>query len=581
MPTLTQKSNGFKDLLKDVVLKIANDSNSELLNKLITFDNKLEKDLALRSLTFTQQVIFQEVCEGALPVQLAQDIPQNSDYVAVGYKSIGKPIIDINYQKAELDFIAGYSPLRLSSIERIQTKAAELKKREALYEMEISEFFNEASEQEIREMVDTVYFNIYHMAPGFIYIENDIFSNFYEFNNTIKALRGKSDIFILDELKTKALNEWTFVEKKYIYNLYWLIRSGGPTRVEEFNAFQLYCTTLHQYLNEKISEYLKELDEDAEAVPMSISEKALYTAKLRKKMQADFLFIREINGLTVHKKERFFSFSEVPVLTIHNFPTSLEEYISKKYNLTFSDNSGPYDLFYKIVKAGFENEIFVDNEGKFDFIEELINETISLAVEATEADMGMSRSFRNFKEFIEAIDHGDAARACNWKQPDYFCCVTPSDQFMNRLIHKGPLLANILLAISTRMQYNSWHYMPGHFPFEEVPDNRHFYFPPVMADTAVWSNQHHKGHLNAQVKYSIRSPQAIIYNKKTFNAFFDLRLMKQEGDPFSQHDLKTALYYTSVLQNLYQALMDYIAETRIDYCINSFTKSWFKKHYTI
>jgi hypothetical protein len=90
------------------------------------------------------------------------------------------------------------------------------------------------------------------------------------------------------------------------------------------------------------------------------------------------------------------------------------------------------------------------------------------------------------------------------------------------------------------MQYNSWHFVAGNLPRgPEVVDRDHF-VPPTIPDIAFYSDQHHHGHVNNHVRFSLRSPQAVEVDGRRFNGFMDLRLLRSDGVPFDEQDLLAA-----------------------------------------
>jgi hypothetical protein len=126
------------------------------------------------------------------------------------------------------------------------------------------------------------------------------------------------------------------------------------------------------------------------------------------------------------------------------------------------------------------------------------------------------------------------------------------------------------------MRFNSWHYMPGHFARERCAADRHFYFPPALPDTAEWSDQRHRGHIAAEVRYSIRSPAPLLVEGKLYPGMLDLRLMRREGNPYTPSELKRAIAYTGLLQALYQAVLDVGVETGKGHAVVGFGNSWFE-----
>jgi hypothetical protein len=140
-------------------------------------------------------------------------------------------------------------------------------------------------------------------------------------------------------------------------------------------------------------------------------------------------------------------------------------------------------------------------------------------------------------------------------------------------------LSMTLNAISARMRFNSWHYAPSYFDIADIPAGRGWFTAPRMADIADDSDQHHTGHVQAVVRYSIRSPLPLRVGQEVLPGFIDLRLMRQSGEPYGRDDLVTAIAYTEVLQFLYQHLMNHILEQNAGFVFSFGDKKWFDKMY--
>src|SRR5204863_2203184 len=159
-------------------------------------------------------------------------------------------------------------------------------------------------------------------------------------------------------------------------------------------------------------------------------------------------------------------------------------------------------------------------------IEEMLLAVVGAAVRELHSDIGMTRCLRDLGQLVRVHDSDCCEDAMGWPQSEYFCAVTTSEELRARMADRPSALAAILKAISARMRYNGWHYMPGHFDLRRKPSDRHFYTPPSMSDMAAWSDQHHRGHVAAGVRYSIRSPGPLRYRDKVYAGFYDLRLMR-------------------------------------------------------
>jgi hypothetical protein len=173
-------------------------------------------------------------------------------------------------------------------------------------------------------------------------------------------------------------------------------------------------------------------------------------------------------------------------------------------------------------------------------LESLVYETVAAATEAFEADFAMSRGMRSLPKLIRAIRAEDWTDITSWDITEYFCCVVPDPQARRYFGDSVAHLADVAWAMSSRMQYNSWHFVPGSLPEGPAVLARDYFIPPSIPDLAYFSDQHHHGHIAARVRFSIRSPQPVEVLGRMFNGFVDLRLLRCEGRPFDELDLLAA-----------------------------------------
>lgn len=101
-----------------------------------------------------------------------------------------------------------------------------------------------------------------------------------------------------------------------------------------------------------------------------------------------------------------------------------------------------------------------------------------------------------------------------------------------------------------------------------------------MSDITEWSNQHHQGHVFANVKHAIRCPGTILCPPYTLNAYYDLRLMKTSGVMYSEIDLMKAFYYKKIVGALYQAWFDYCREYQSQLDMTAYDRKWYQQQYT-
>lgn len=204
---------------------------------------------------------------------------------------------------------------------------------------------------------------------------------------------------------------------------------------------------------------------------------------------------------------------------------------------------------------------------------------VRYAARISGSDIAMSRGLRDPERLAMLGQDAFCREASSWPATDYYCCALPSGVFQAKTEAFGPVLFTILNSISKRMEYNSWHYTPGHFSTSAVPPDRHFYLPPAMPDFAQWSNQHHSGHVMSNVMYSIRSPGGLTCGGRILPGVFDLRLMCQTGEPYGLDDLAEAVAFTGFMGRFYQAVLDHVIANRLDFRVRAFTKGWYSSRF--
>ncbi len=193
---------------------------------------------------------------------------------------------------------------------------------------------------------------------------------------------------------------------------------------------------------------------------------------------------------------------------------------------------------------------------------------------AFEGDFAMSRGIRSLTSLIKALRAEEWAKITKWDLPHYFCCVVPAPEARRYFGDSPAQLADTAWSISSRMQYNSWHFLAGNLP--KVPEvvARDYFVPPTIPDIAYYSDQHHHGHVAARVRFSIRSPQAVDVLGRTFNGFVDLRLLRCEGLPFDEQDLLAAHRTSAFIAKATGLAAALVADGEEDIEITSFDSQW-------
>lgn len=559
-------ATGFAALLDEMIQGISRkDSLSRVVHTILTLRKRQPHSISLRSLTARQSALLElmgaHLLEWAPPASttqgtiwhigvwnygrifLADTLPENRDYVIFAWIAV---------------------PDEISS--EIAARVQEAEAKDAAYERELEAFLAEVTEAGKREIVESVSDGVDHMDPVLIYVGDSTFTNFGPYNT---LLRKPGALF--DRLADTPTREWLPDEKRFVGSLYWVRQAG--MRGEEFNGLQLTPRTLREHFEASFQRYSQKLGRQSGELPETLAEAAKHLLVMRQEVSRDHVTCRWVNGLNFYKSERLVPRSVVAT-SVEGLPCDVREYIENNFGLRVSSFSSLDALFRACVEVA-ASVVPETERPLMDGIEQFLERITMSAVEAIKSDFGLTRGIRDIHRWQQKLDEQQYVEIGEWPTTDYFCGVFPSASMRNRMPDPARL-AKVLTACSVRMQYNSWHYMPGHFSKELAP--HHYYFPPRMADTAIWSDQHHAGHVMAAVRFSIRSPAPLKYRDRTYFGMVDLRLFRTSGAHFNRKDLCEAIKYTDYLRSVYQAITDMAASGERKIVIRAFDKPWFERY---
>lgn len=582
MSVVKKSKAGFPGIVAELMLLCQRTNRfDEMVEAILTFNNRLLLQSGLKSLSNIQKSIYQ-VLEQKEIILLnnSSSILKDQPYITLGMKGFGRIILDINPAIHPTDIIFGYIECSREEYQKIKEMKKIYDDMDQPFNLEVYRNYSDISENKLQEMLDLVSYTLSHNPPVILYVEDETYTTFYEYNNLIAKFKGHGSTYVLDELYQKQIKDWSIQEKILIYGLYWLIKSGLPTKCEEFNGMQLKIRALHEFFAKKIKQYQEVLSLDHPFHLLTIPEKAKLVKQYEKKIANHHLTYRFINGLTLNKSENLLHKGDIPQNCMDSFPQDLKMFMENTYGIDISHYPNPYALFSAWHQKAITKQIINENPHWFDPIEEMLHKIVSSAVSTTHSDIGMSKSFRDYKKLAQFQINLEIEKACAFEPSHFFCCIVPHQEFIKAMENQKNILTSILKSIAVRMQYNAWHVFPGSFPKEHIPETRDYFFPARMPDIAEWSDNHHKGHIFTGVRHSIRSPEKIEYKGGEFVGLVDLRLMRRKGPKYTEEDLKTALLYTNLLKNFYQSLFDTLVNNeKLSYEFQAFTKDWYEECY--
>ncbi|MET7619069.1 hypothetical protein [Streptomyces sp. NPDC005408] len=408
-------------------------------------------------------------------------------------------------------------------------------------------------------------------APFVLYQEDKQYTNFRDRNTvTGKTLWPGHPDCSLSSLQGLPLQLWSDNDAVMVVCLTLLVRSAGFGRIEEANGTQLSLDHIALLLERTRCNYNSAPGghtvapaasgrvEDLDALARALRERRQHVAK-------SVQLYREIHGALMHKIERVAApYGEGARLREEVLCAHLREHLP----LTGAtlDELGT-ELH---TSPGW----LIRPHGGFDTgLESLVYEAVSASARAFDADFAMSRGIRSLPRLIQALGEQNWAEITQWGITDFFCCVVPLPEARRYFAGSTAQLADTAWAMSSRMQYNSWHFIAGNLPkVPEVAARDHF-VPPTIPDIAFYSDQHHHGHVANRVRFSIRSPQAVDVLDRAFNGFMDLRLLRCEGPPFDEQDVLAAHRTSAFVARATSSAARMVADGE-DIEVTSFDSAW-------
>ena len=476
----------------------------------------------------------------------------------------------------EADALVGSFVLDEAETALVHAKVEQYENQHAAMRQEMRRFYEGITRERILEVLDVVRHGIDHIDQVLFYVNDQTFTNHAGFNALMHRTMPDRPGFLIPELYERPVSTWTDNERELVFCFWWVRQLGW--RGEELNGRQLRVDTLGREIERKRRSYRRLLGLSGCYVPDdgSIQDRADELVALRGRVSASHRTIRWIDGLTFYKEEDWLPRSawEVSVDTI---PRPVTLLLRARYGVRAHEHGSVAEVFGAAVTRALSCSVKRCTSLRLQPFEELVFRLVQIAMEATDSDLGMTRGLRDLHAWQRAVREQRFGEMCDWPIAHYFCGVAASQRYASAL-GSSAMLAKALIAVARRMQFNSWHYMPGHVPAAAVPAGRHFFFPPVMPDRAEWTDQQHDGHVLAGVRFSIRSPAPLRYAGHDHPGMVDLRLMRSRGTPYTLHDLSVAIQYTEYLRLAYQALCDFIAGGHGAFRISAFERDWYEAY---
>lgn len=547
---------GFPGLLKRTWQQAAALDLPEAVDTLLSLAGHVPADVQLRALRTEDEcalkVLFGRTWRGdgqsAAPAETRQsaspaDCAEPAFLGEIGLNASGRVMVRVPSQgplSAEHDLVGGV--LRVPwPAQALADYYAELDHATARLRDSVAdcrEWLDAARRDGQQEILENLKEAAHRTAPFVLYHQDKQYTNFRARNTlTGKTLWPGHPDCALSSLQAVPLKLWSDNDIVMVVVLTLLVRSAGFGRIEEANGTQLTIDHVAHLLERTRLAY-NGVPGGAKVPPAASNRVAVLNdlaealGRRRREVVKTVQLYREIHGPLMHKIERV---AGPPADSARRLEGKLCERLSDR--LPFSGVTCG-ELGASIEESP---EWLAKPHGEFETgLEAVIYETVSAATSTFESDFAMSRGIRSLTALIRGLRAQEWAQLTEWDIPHYFCCVVPAPAARRHFGDSFSKLADMAWAMSSRMQYNSWHFLAGNLP--KVPEvaDRDYFVPPTIPDIAYYSDQHHHGHVTAKVRFSIRSPQAVEVLGRPFHGFVDLRLLRCEGPSFGEQDLLAA-----------------------------------------
>lgn len=558
-------------LIADTAGRVDADTAATLLHRGLTLEGRVKRDAALAALSPAER----HACERVTAQERAPSLSTGN--LSLAFRPHGRLyLLPREAYEAHVEALTLLCHVELDRKD-LETYRALRRSDESALKHQRGEICADLREQGFEGVCSELAFVAEHMAPLIYYIGERCISNFYNVGKSGYA----PETTLADALRHVAeRREHADIEAlTAVHCLHLVLRSGSYTRLEELNASQLSRRIVLEFFDAKAAFYEETCDcaVDKHFATAPLREKAALLARMRETIATRKRFIRLINGTNVRKREAVLPLPPASAYAASALitPSANVEAILQRclpQGRSVRRLFSPDHFEYLLGPA-----LLLDEHSSWfgSYLEYLLDRVVAEAVQATNSDIGMTRSARDYRRFAEAVRGRQTVIASGWSQAEYFCHVVPSSGVLKTFSPKA--LVMTLNAISARMRFNSWHYAPSYFDVAAIPEGRGWFTAPRMADIADDSDQHHNGHMHALVRYSIRSPLPIRIDHDVLPGFIDLRLMRQSGAPYGEAELMTAIAYTEVLQFIYQHLMNHVLARNVGFVFSFGDKKWFDR----
>ncbi len=581
-PDRTLSDAGFQELLKKTLAEArTHEGLPEMVNILLTLNGHLPAEYARRSLSGAETLAIDVLTRDDRVVDGSAEASTSVFTSAFALSPHGRLVVTVPGRRslppeAAATGVAAriaWSAADLDAFHRL----AEDVRRET--EREISEcrtLLADLGTEGRAAAVDALRSAVFLVPPVMFYRDDVVYSNLRAEpgNLTGKTLLPTHPDCFFHHLDKLPFDLWTDTEAVIVCCLWLLYRSGGPNRLESSNGFQLTLRNVTDNLLYQCRLYAEAgrliavPDADAPLPAARLADIADELAAVRADLVSARRLHYEINATTRRKQER--------LLPSPTGTDRTEQTLRERLNAVLPERQNSLAAVLEYLRAE-PTWLAAPTADAPTGFEAVIETTVRAAREVTEADFAMSRGIRSLPALVSALARKDWEEIVSWELPSFYCCVVPGRQAAD--VHEGDLhrLADSMWAIAARMQYNTWHVMPGNLPKDPAVLARDFLAPHVLPDIALHSDLHHRGHITNLIRYSARSPETVRISGFPFRSLTDIRVLRCEGPAFTAAELGPVTMMARFVAQVCELVADAAARDVMRVEVTSFDHRWYHR----
>lgn len=550
----------------------AGETLAEVVRGLLTFGGRAPCEGVETSLSTEQRALVDVLGSAALH-RGAAEACQAGQLAHLGTYSYGHVFLSLSAPATTDVVYLGWVAADPGVLVAVEQARARLWASRSGADAQVDAFFRDTSAATLATLVREVTRAIDHVDPVLLYVEDELYTNYDRFNNLLPRAWGPADPrFLLCRLAESAdagrpATSLGIGERRLLFCMHLL--GIADLKAEEFNGRQLTPWALEAWFAEKRDQYTQalhagpggagEASRAAGPWPTTLPAQAAWLRAVKGVLRETHTPWRWINGLTFRKEERWRPRAGERAGTgTGELPRTVLQHAAR---LGVLPEASPHAAAFlgAVVRAIARRGDAAERSAA---LAELLELVVRAVMEEVPSHLGMTRGMRDLRHFQDAVEERRFDDVCAAPMADGYCAV-----FARAPVGEGPPgaeapgpTAAVLTAISRRMQFNHWHYTPGHFAGEPLSVRRHYYTPPATSDICEVGDVHHPGHRFAKVRHAIRSSAALEVAGKSYPGLVDIRLMRSSGHPYTATDLAVADRYAGWLRAIAQAILELKAE---------------------